>query len=103
MQGGARIAWSVANLQLRDQTLLEAIAAASITQLASTDVGSKDMVHRDSPQNLTNTAWAYSALSFRHLPLLDAIASASIATITAFEPQNLANPAWAGSNLSVAS
>eukprot|EP00746_Dinoflagellata_sp_MGD_P155656 gnl/MRDRNA2_/MRDRNA2_85486_c0_seq3.p1 gnl/MRDRNA2_/MRDRNA2_85486_c0~~gnl/MRDRNA2_/MRDRNA2_85486_c0_seq3.p1 ORF type:complete len:538 (+),score=86.77 gnl/MRDRNA2_/MRDRNA2_85486_c0_seq3:199-1812(+) len=80
--------WSVAQMGIRDHTLMESIALEVI--LNARDLGVLD---------LGNLAWSCAKIGFGHAPLMDAIAEAVRALITELRPHQLSNTAWSYATL----
>jgi len=62
----ANLAWSVSQLVITDNPLLESISASSIRSL-----------QQFSSLNLANSSWSFALLGFHAAPLLNAISSAA--------------------------
>lgn len=71
----ANSAWAVAKLDLKDQKLMDAIAAEALKTI-------NDL----RPQDLSITAWSYATLRIANSTLLHAISAAAIATLSHFRP-----------------
>lgn len=70
--------WAFASLEMRDQTLRDAISAQSLR-----------LITQFAPTNCTNSALAMATLQFCHTPLLASISAASLRTITEFFAKDL--------------
>lgn len=87
MQEMANTAWSFAAMQLPDEPLLAALAAAAINRIS-------ELAARD----LSNTVWAFATFPWSHTPLLASIAAASIRPCQ-YTALGLAMTAWSESSL----
>jgi len=75
--------WALAKLGLRDEPLLDAIAAASLARMDSA-----------ATPELALTLWAFASLEVNNHTLLDAIAAASLQIISEFSPSEICGSAW---------
>uniref|UniRef100_A0A7S4RUQ2 Pseudouridine synthase RsuA/RluA-like domain-containing protein n=1 Tax=Alexandrium monilatum TaxID=311494 RepID=A0A7S4RUQ2_9DINO len=87
-QNLSNTAWAFAPLGVRDEPLLDAIAASSISNISA--LGERD---------LAALAWSVANLPLPNSPLLDAISSEVLRTMNEFAPRSLANISWAFANL----
>ncbi|CAK9049713.1 unnamed protein product [Durusdinium trenchii] len=85
-QGLANSVWGFGTLGIRNQLLLDAVAAAA-------------MVGEFTSQGLTNTAWTYAALADRQVPLFSFVAST--APLAEMPFRELAMMAWSFATLQI--
>lgn len=84
-QGMANVVWAFAQLLVRHEPFLEAVAAKGLTH--------------GSPQALANTAWAFAQVGLASSPLMDSIQVEVRSRMPEFQLQELANTAWAFASL----
>lgn len=77
------VAWSVGKLNLRDDTLLEAICDLITSRF-------REM----SPKDLGIVTWGLATARFRHAPCLSAVASVAVEHRDLLEPVELSNLVW---------
>eukprot|EP00435_Cladocopium_sp_Y103_P048280 s473_g14.t1 len=91
MAGGVQrsnLLWSLAKVLVKEETLMEQMAAMAIPQMADF-----------TPQALANRAWSSSTLSVSSPAVMKATAAAALPKLSGFSFQGLCNLAWASSTL----
>ena len=89
-RGLATIVYSCAKLNIKDETLMRAIAVEAPVKIKGFN-----------SQGLSNTAWAYATLGVYNQDLMSAIAREAQAKIGGFNSQGLSNTAWTYAKLGV--
>lgn len=87
-QSMSNLLWSLAKVLVKEETLMEQMAAMAIPQMADF-----------TPQALANTAWSFSTLSVSSPAVMKATAAAALPKLSGFSFQGLCNLAWASSTL----
>lgn len=88
-QSLANLAWAYAMLDIYDEPLMTAIAAAA-----------RPMLKEFSPHDLAYLAWALAQFNMKDEPLLDALSAEVLRRISHFSVEDLAKTAWSWATLS---
>lgn len=83
----ANIVWSLAQLKLVNETLLDAISSRAL------------QIHEYDAQDIAQTAWAFAKFAIKDCPMLESLAAASLRTISLAGPRDIAGMAWSFATL----